>query len=368
MHLIYIADQITAGGHLRMFSADAGTSGVSGDMSFGTGVATSRFEFNHDGHSGAISMTTGSTRGIGRGGDISLRVGTENMADGGDIFITAGNATGDTFIGGSLNLHSGSSDYISGDVSIMSPGSGEKSSGYSGNINIDTGSSFHRNSGALRMGTGDGEQASSIFIQAGKSTGMDTPGGGVLIQGGAGSSSETYYGGDGGDIQLIGGLSSGNHILNDRAGNVLLEGGESAGNGIGGSIKLKSGRGSISGVLKWATSDANCMKQGSGPIHINSGQVSSGVSGNLVLETGSASLDKGGSGTIKIQSGTSGDERGHRGYNPYSYRDLSNNEGGAIELISGTKYDGIRRDTQLDSWRWLGSRWQPQHNCRHQAL
>ena len=153
-------------------------------------------------------------------------------------------STGNTFLGGSLNLHSGSSDYISGDVSIMSPGSGgkKKSSGYSGSINIHTGPSFHRNSGALRMGTGDGEQASSVFIQAGRSTGMDTPGGGVLIQGGAGSSGETYYGGDGGDIQLIGGLSSGNHILNDRAGNVLLEGGESAGNGIGGSIKLKGGQ------------------------------------------------------------------------------------------------------------------------------
>ena len=99
-------------------------------------------------------------------------------------------------------------------------------------------------------------------------------------------------GGDWGDIRLIGGLSSGNHILNDRAGNVLLEGGESAGNGIGGSIKLKSGRGSISCVLKLATSYANRMKQGSGHIHINSGQVSSGVSGNLVLETGSASLDR----------------------------------------------------------------------------
>ena len=37
-------------GHLRIISADAGASGVSGDMSFGTGVATSRFDHNHDGH------------------------------------------------------------------------------------------------------------------------------------------------------------------------------------------------------------------------------------------------------------------------------------------------------------------------------
>ena len=81
-----------------MFLADAGTSDVSGDTSFGIlGIATSRFYFNHDGHSGAISMTTGSTQGIGRGVDISLRVGTGNIADhGGDIFIRAGNALGNT--------------------------------------------------------------------------------------------------------------------------------------------------------------------------------------------------------------------------------------------------------------------------------
>ena len=56
-------------------------------------------------------------------------------------------------------------------------------------------------------------KSGSIFIQARKLTGMDTPGGRVLIQGGAGSSSKTYYGGNGRDIQLIGGLSSGNLSL-----------------------------------------------------------------------------------------------------------------------------------------------------------
>ena len=154
-------------------------------------------------------------------------------------------------------------------------------------------------------------------------------------------SSESCYGGEGGDIQLIEGLSSGNHIPNNQAGNVLLEGGKSAGNDIGGSSKLKSGCDSISGILKLVTYYDNCMKQGSEPIHINYGQVSLGVSANLVLETGSASLNKVGLSTIKIQSGTSGDKPEHRCYNPYSYRDFSNNGGGAIELMSGTKYDGI---------------------------
>jgi hypothetical protein len=77
--------------------------------------------------------------------------------------------------------------------------------------------------------TGDGGQASSVLIQAGKSMGR---GGGVLIQGGAGSTSGTYYGGDGGDVHLVGGKSAGSHLLNDRAGNIFLEGGESNGQGM----------------------------------------------------------------------------------------------------------------------------------------
>ena len=137
-----------------------------------------------------------------------------------------------------------------GDVNLISPGSRGKGSETSGIINIATGSSDSGNSGALKLRTGDGAQASSIFIQAGESTGRDISGAGVLIQGGAGSATDTYYGGDGGDIHLLGGKSAGNHLLNDRAGNILIEGGESKGQGFGGSFMLKSGSGSLSGVLE----------------------------------------------------------------------------------------------------------------------
>lgn len=271
-----------------MLSSNAGISGVSGDLSLGTGIATARFDRLHDGHSGAISITTGKTRGIGRSGDISLRVGAGNYADGGDVYVTAGNASGYSFLGGNLNLQSGLGDvsgqlvdeqplygttyftqisfcYICvGDVNLISPSSGIKASETSGNINIGTGSSYGGNSGALNLRTGDGAQASSVLIQAGKSTGRDISGGGVLIQGGAGSTSGTYYGGDGGDIHLLGGKSAGNHLLNDRAGNIFLEGGESNGQGYGGSIKLQSGRGSHSGVLELQSLNSDRMRQDSG--------------------------------------------------------------------------------------------------------
>ena len=139
-----------------MATANAGTSGVSGDLSFSTGDATPRFNPDHDGHSGSISMTTGNANGIGGGGEINLRVGTSTLKDGGDIRIMAGNATGSSFIGGTLHLYSGAGDYISGDVNLMTPSSSDKTSGSSGNINIKTGSSQRASSGALNLETGDG--------------------------------------------------------------------------------------------------------------------------------------------------------------------------------------------------------------------
>jgi hypothetical protein len=105
-----------------MLSSNAGISGVSGDLSLGTGIATARFDRLHDGHSGAISITTGKTRGIGRSGDISLRVGAANMADGGDVYVTAGNASGYSFRGGHLNLQSGLGEVSGqlGDAQLLS--------------------------------------------------------------------------------------------------------------------------------------------------------------------------------------------------------------------------------------------------------
>lgn len=73
------------------------------------------------------------------------------------------------------------------------------------------------------------------------------------------------------------------------------------------------------------------------------------MSGSIVLETGSATLDKGNSGTITIQAGSAGLDHIPRGYNiysnsghaPSSFETSKDDEGGQIELFSGTKYDGI---------------------------
>lgn len=99
---------------------------------------------------------TGNAQGIGRGGDISLRVGTSKYADGGSFHVTAGNATGNAYVGGTLNLYSGKSDQQSGEINVMTPSSREGGSARTGSITIKTGTSKREQSGALKLETGDG--------------------------------------------------------------------------------------------------------------------------------------------------------------------------------------------------------------------
>lgn len=104
-------------GSVYLSTPDAGRSGESGDMFMTTGESTASYENwrskNNDigGNSGSIGLETGGAQGIGRGGDITLRVGTAIHSDGGAVKITAGNATGTSYVGGTLDLHSGSGEY-----------------------------------------------------------------------------------------------------------------------------------------------------------------------------------------------------------------------------------------------------------------
>lgn len=173
---------------------------------------------------------------------------------------------------------------------------------------------------------------------------QDIDGGGVRIEGGVGSAPiDAYGGGRGGDVQITGGPSKGKHLVNDAAGQVLLDGGESRGNGYGGAIRLRSGKGPISGLLHLETRGGeDNMRQGSGLIQINTGQVEAAKSGDLSLFTGSATRDNGQAGTIKIESGASGSEHMMpRNYHPYSFNHRDPNEGGALVLEAGKSYDGI---------------------------
>ena len=144
-------------GSISLLTPNVGRSGASGDIELKTGDATaSKYDANmHNGHSGSFSIETGHARGIGQGGEVSIKAGTSLFADGGALQLTAGNATGSSFHGGSVNLYSGSG-MNSGNINIITP---SKSSGVmtsTGEINILTGTNTNGGSGELNLSSGDG--------------------------------------------------------------------------------------------------------------------------------------------------------------------------------------------------------------------
>ena len=164
----------------------------------------------------------------------------------------------------------------------------------------------------------------------------------TLPEGGEGSSTGSYSGGDGGDVHLIGGPSGGKRAINDRAGHVILEGGKSSAAGVGGSIKVQSGSGSESGVILMETGDES-FGRSTGPMAFKTGNTDDGMSGDVILSTGSATLEKGKAGSIKLEAGTIGSVFSSGNYynNPYHTQRQRGNEGGEVSVIAGASHSGI---------------------------
>jgi len=162
----------------------------------------------------------------------------------------------------------------------------------------------------------------------------------TLPEGGEGSSTGSYNGGDGGDVHLIGGPSGGKHAINDRAGHIILEGGKSSAAGVGGSIKVQSGSGSESGVILLETRDES-FGRSTGPMAFKTGNTDDGMSGEIILSTGSATLEKGKAGAIKIEAGTIGSVFSSGNYYTNPYNVQRGNEGGEVSLTAGASHSGI---------------------------
>ncbi len=162
----------------------------------------------------------------------------------------------------------------------------------------------------------------------------------TLPEGGEGSTTGSYNGGDGGDVHLIGGPSGGKHPINDRAGHIILEGGKSSAMGVGGSIKVQSGSGSESGVILMETRDEN-FGRSTGPMAFKTGKTDDGMSGDIILSTGSATLEKGKAGSINIEAGTIGSVFSSGNYYTNPYTAQRGNEGADVSLIAGASHAGI---------------------------
>ena len=95
----------SSSGAISLNTPNAGSSGISGQVSFASGTSSS-------GNTGQITLTTGTTEPTnggnhGRGGHIIQLVGTGNSGDGGHITLTAGETTQKAFSGGKVIISGG---------------------------------------------------------------------------------------------------------------------------------------------------------------------------------------------------------------------------------------------------------------------
>jgi hypothetical protein len=82
-----------------MLTSDAGSSGVSGDITIVTGTSSG-------GKSGSITLSSGAARDA-QAGDISIFVGNGDQNSGGSIYLTAGLSSAEAESGGRVVIQGG---------------------------------------------------------------------------------------------------------------------------------------------------------------------------------------------------------------------------------------------------------------------
>ena len=131
-----------------MSTSNAGTSGVSGDLSLSTGAATV-------GMSGHVSLGSGSSAN-GSGGSIAISVGSGDRS-GGTFSVLAGDSSGES--GGAASIIAGSSSTSGGGSLSLALGDGSTSGG------------------ALTIDGGDGSSAGPINLNGDSGKADDDEGG-----------------------------------------------------------------------------------------------------------------------------------------------------------------------------------------------
>ena len=329
----------TAGGSIKLTSG-TGANQTSGKLTLTTGLSV-------DASSGDVSISSGQAQGgsggaislkvgvgdTGTGGDLSLHAGktTANNAAGGNIAITAGEASSAIVgTGGEVQISGGSGGFEGGAVSVTSgvgtaDDSGSMtiatansgSSGESGNMTVSTGSTTSGVSGGIAVSTGDSSDTSGgVSILTGDASGGSTgdisftsgdatdgaggaismsvgdgntgPGGAVTVTAGKTTADSAA----GGALTLKAGIGEGN--IGSEGGAVSIQGGLGA--NTGGAVSVTSGVGTAddSGSMTIATADSGSSGE-SGNMTVSTGSTTSGVSGGIAVSTGDSSDTSGGS-------------------------------------------------------------------------
>lgn len=243
---------------------EAGTTytadGIAGSVSISGGRAQGGTHGN-GGTAGNVSIS-GGTGGWGEGGAITISAGG-GWVSGGPVTISAGIATaggggpgGDISVyagrsegpnnGGDITIEAGTADELGtgGAVTIKSGRNNEDpydTGGDGGNILIESGASGGdgNTSGEINITSGNGDYVGPITIQAGNS--IDGDGGDINILGGISNNLTEEPSKIGGTITITGGSGNSAH-----GGNVVLNGG-SGSSDYGGNVIINGGIGNVVG-------------------------------------------------------------------------------------------------------------------------
>ena len=276
---------------------------------------------------GNISIRAGKATGTGVGGQVQLSAGEQggfegssisvdgggtNLLCGGDLRLTAGDASGPTpGAGGSVSVMAGNSNLGLGGTMVVQSGGGETAGGplsvLSGSANSGVGGGI-----LILTGSGDGGSGNASISSGDVSTGNS---GAVFVRTGN-SSSTTASGG------LT--VSSGDNSAGGSTGNVLIKTGDSTVSGV------MNG----SGNLDLRTGDS---PESVGPILVSPGYTSSpsadgamtDVAGGDANLTGGTLWLHGGSAQDASLSGDGGDVRIYGGDGP-------GGNGGDVRILGGT--------------------------------
>jgi hypothetical protein len=189
--------------------------------------------------SGSIYIESGKS---GRGGNITLQsgasdevggstliLGGDGIGGGGPMFLMGGkdlSTDEDTGkAGGMVRIEGGLSTV--GDGGTLSIAGGSSENGMGGSVNIESGSSVLGQSGSILIKANPSEilDGGDISVEAGRTTGLASKGGSILIAAGDGADVSEGDGGDGGTLTLRGGLARGSSFI-DAGGDAIFQGGD----------------------------------------------------------------------------------------------------------------------------------------------
>ena len=368
----------TPSGSLRLVSANAGDSGVSGDVIIQTGGAAET--------SGTLSIATGDSGGS-TAGTIDVQPGSSYVRDGPDVLVTAGHSAqtagsvvvaggactggdaletafegGDVGVaggwaradggqGGRLELRAGQADREKGpDVSLRAGASkgaltletsNAGADGQSGSVTIRTGTSSSGASGTLRLSSGTATRGNGGAISLAVGRGRESAGGINVAAGGTAADHNQYYGGDIDVVAGHGALRAGDVRLGTPSagatGAVVLESGDSA-SGPTGNLSVTTGAvrgGRHAGALAVDTGDATRPDS----IELRAGSSSGAKAGVVRVEAGDHDSTTGRSGSVDVKAGSSRsqtDDTMRRGaWITLAAGDADFGNAGGIDLLAG---------------------------------